>query len=158
MEDVSRGEAVLVIDDSEDDTLLVRRAMENCCPSVGQMRSVSDVEAAQRYLEGVGEYADRTGHPMPRLIFLDLFLKRGNGRAFLEWAKAHPRFKVIPIVALSGDISERHATEILAQGANAVMAKGADYNELKQGLLHATELWLRHSIGPEHSPTHSFQL
>ena len=43
---------------------------------------------------------------VPRWIFVDWLLPRANGLAFLEWAKAHPRFKVKSIVALSGDISE----------------------------------------------------
>src|SRR5687767_14620876 len=137
MGEVSQGKAVLVIDDSEDDTLLLRRAMDNCCPTVGVVQSVSNVEAAQRYLSGTGEYEDRSKYPMPRLIFLDLGLGRANGNAFLQWAKAHPRFRTIPIVAITGDISERQATATLAQGANAVMVKGANFNELKQGLLHA---------------------
>jgi len=86
---------------------------------------------------------------MPRLIFLDLNLRQAKGAAFLEWVKAHPQFKTIPIVAITGDISERQATATLAQGASAVMKKGANFDELKHGLLHATELWLRHCIGPD---------
>jgi len=144
--------AVLLIDDSEDDTLLLRRAMANCCPSVNNVQSVADLEAAQRYLHGSAEYEDRSKYPMPRLIFLDLNLRQAKGAAFLEWAKAHPRFKTIPIVAITGDISERQATATLAQGASAVMVKGGNFDDLKQGLLHATELWLRHCIGPELSP------
>jgi len=58
MENKSRREAVLLIDDSEDDTLLLRRAMANCCPSVTNVQSVSEVEAAQGYLTGAGEYED----------------------------------------------------------------------------------------------------
>jgi CheY-like chemotaxis protein len=141
--------AVLLIDDNEDDTLLLRRAMESCCPSVTNVHSVSEMEFGKSYLQGTGKYADRHAYPMPRLIMLDVNLGRGSGAGFLEWAKAHPQFKTIPIVAITGDISSQQATELLARGANAVMVKGADFNRLKQGLLHATELWLHHSVGPE---------
>jgi CheY-like chemotaxis protein len=141
--------AVLLIDDNEDDTLLLRRAMESCCPKVTDVQSVSDVESGKSYLQGTGEYGDRDKFPLPRVIMLDVRLSRGSGVSFLEWAKAHPHFKTIPIVAITGDISAQQATELLAHGANAVMVKGADFNKLKEGLLHATEFWLGHCVGPE---------
>jgi CheY-like chemotaxis protein len=141
--------AVLLIDDNEDDTLLLRHAMESCCPSVTNVQSVSDMESGKSYLQGTGKYADRDGFPMPRLIMLDVNLRRGSGGGFLEWAKAHPQFNTIPIVAITGDISARQATKLLARGVNAVMVKGADFSKLRQGLLHVTELWLRHSVVPE---------
>jgi CheY-like chemotaxis protein len=99
----------LLIDDNEDDTLLLRRAMESCCPSVTDVHSVSEMEFGKSYLQGTGKYADRHAYPMPRLIMLDVNLGRGSGRGFLEWAKAHAQFKTIPIVAITGDISSQQA-------------------------------------------------
>jgi CheY-like chemotaxis protein len=148
MANVAHREAVLFIDDNADDAFLLRRALESC-PSVDTVQSITNVDSAQRYLLGAGEYSDRRKYPMPRLIFLDLFAGRTNGAEFLSWAKAHARFMVIPIVAITGSISDAQATEVLAKGANAVMSKGAEFNELKQGLLRATDLWLRHCIGPQ---------
>jgi CheY-like chemotaxis protein len=148
MEDVTRPRAVLLIDDNPNDAFLLRRALDSC-PSVDIVQSVEGVEEAQCYLQGVGEYADRNKYPMPGMIFLDLFLGRRNWTEFLIWAKEHACFKVIPIVALTGSIPEDRATEVLSYGANAVMSKGVDCEALKQGLLRATDLWLRHCIGSQ---------
>src|SRR5688572_10356390 len=139
---------VLLIDDSADDTLLFERAIVSS-PTKPAFRVVKDVESAQRYLRGHGDYANRAQWPLPRLIFLDLLLENTRGTDFLIWSKAHPRFKRLPIVVVTGSISPTVASEVLGLGANAVVEKPANFEDLKLVLLALCDVWLRISVGPE---------
>ena len=139
---------VLLIDDSADDTLLFERAIVNG-PAKPAFRVVKDVESAQRYLRGHGDYANRVQWPLPHLIFLDLLLENTRGTDFLIWSKAHPRFKRLPIVVVTGSISTVTASEVLGLGANAVVEKPANFEELKSVLLTLCDVWLRISVAPE---------
>ena len=139
---------VLLIDDSADDTLLFERAIVSS-PAKPLFRVVRDVESAQRYLRGHGDYANRAQWPVPHLTFLDLMLKNTRGTDFLIWSKAHPRFKCLPIVVVTSSISASSATEVLSLGANAVVEKPANFEELRSVLLTLCDVWLRISIAPE---------
>jgi CheY-like chemotaxis protein len=140
--------AVLLIDDNGDDAFLFQRAMGGSRAQV-RLHVVTDVSSAQNYLRGLEPYEDRSKWPMPRLVFLDMRLRQTHGTEFLTWAKANPRFKRIPIVAVSSSLTGVAANEILSLGANAVMVKAAQFNELKDAIVSACDLWLHYCVGPD---------
>ena len=143
--------AVLLIEDDPNDALLFERAISDV-PACPALKVVSDIESAQSYFRGHGQYADRALWPMPRLILLDLNLGNTRGTDFLIWAKAHPRFKRIPIVVVTGSISPATVGEILSLGANAVMQKPLGLDQLRSVLTTACEFWLCIAIAPEPIP------
>lgn len=69
---------VLLVEDDSNDVLLLQRAFRRA----GLMHSlqvVTDGDQAVAYLSGEGQFADRTKHPLPSLILLDLKLPRRSG-------------------------------------------------------------------------------
>lgn len=125
--------AVLLIEDYQDDAFLFERAITAVCPDVA-FQSVSDVETAQCYLRGDGVYGDRKSYPRPQIIFLDWFLPKGRGDAFLSWIKSHQQFSEIPVVVISGDVSPEGMPRIVDAGASDVIIKPADFGALKKQL------------------------
>ena len=115
---------ILLVDD--DDCALLGVAVnmtdQNIC-----LRNVSDGEQAIDYLEGRGVYADRSTHPAPDLVVLDLNMRVTGGVDFLDWRKASASFASLPVVVF-GDVARKGAVEkALAMGADTFVAKPLEF-------------------------------
>src|ERR1044071_1377956 len=92
---------VLHIDDDPNDTTLLQAATRKAGLSLA-LQNVEDFEKAIDYLSGKGQYADRSVHPLPRLILLDLKMPRATGFEVLRWIRSNPSLGNIPVIVLSG--------------------------------------------------------
>ena len=115
---------ILLVDD-DDCSLLgvaVNMTEHNIC-----LRNVTDGEQAIDYLEGRGVYADRSTHPVPDLVVLDLNMRVTGGLEFLDWRRASASFASLPVV-IFGDADYRSAIEkAWAKGADAFIAKPLEF-------------------------------
>ena len=69
---------ILLVDDSENDTFLFRIASEQA-DLRNPLQEVHDGEQAIAYLKGEHPFQDRTQHPLPMLMVLDLKMpKKGR--------------------------------------------------------------------------------
>src|SRR5688572_16866373 len=99
---------VLLIEDSVDDALLMKRALEKA----GITRSVHlarDGREAMEYLTGAGQFGNRQAYPLPQLILLDLQLPEMHCLKVLEWIRSQSQFRSTIVVVLrslrqTGDI------------------------------------------------------
>src|SRR5688572_19628722 len=91
---------ILLADDSEDDALLVKRALLQS-GFKNPVLVVSDGEAAIEYISGQGQYADRQKYPTPVLIILDIKMPRTSGLEVLRWLRQNPRYQIVPTLILS---------------------------------------------------------
>ena len=117
---------VLMVDDSEDDCLLLKMAL-NRAERLRFIGSVSDGEELVSYLNGHGRYSDRERYPLPDMLLLDLMMPRKNGFEVLEWLRSQP-FEELVVVVLSG--SEQ------SQDVQKAMALGADHYHTKEASPH----------------------
>src|SRR5215203_3421143 len=78
--------AILLVEDSEDDVFLMKRALKNA-GITNRLCVVEDGQQAVDYLSGVGEFADRSTHPIPSVVFLDLKLPLKGGLEVLGWIR-----------------------------------------------------------------------
>src|SRR5690349_16475212 len=93
-------ESILLVEDNGDDVLLVRRAFKKC--GIGNpIHIVSNGESAIQYLAGENDYADRSRHPLPLLILLDLKLPKRSGLEVLQWMRQEALLKRIPVIILT---------------------------------------------------------
>lgn len=108
------------------------------CPLV----LVCDGLEAVDYLSGKGQYADRSAHPLPALIVLDLKMPRMNGFDVLAWLAQQPDFKQIPAVVLSSSANELDINKARQLGAREYFVKPHSLDELIKIAHQMQALWL----------------
>src|SRR5436309_14383558 len=113
---------ILIAEDSENDAELVRAALKRARVT-NPTQIVPDGECVIAYLKGEAPYGDRTKHPFPRLLILDIKMPRLNGFEVLSWIRDHPECAVIPVVIMSSSRDDRDVTKAYQLGANSYMTK-----------------------------------
>ena len=91
---------ILQVEDNEDDILLLRLAFKHA-GITNPVQVVTTGQQALDYLAAKNTYADRTTHPKPGLVLLDLKLPDKPGLEVLEWIREQPALKELPVVVLS---------------------------------------------------------
>lgn len=132
---------ILVVEDNADHALLVRLAAERVDPSL-DIVVCPDGQEAVDLLSGVAPYGDRTAHPLPALILLDLIMPRLDGFAVLEWVRSQPAFAQLPVVVLTSSISPLDEARAMRLGASAFHTKPADLAELGDQVRGIVQRWL----------------
>ena len=122
-----KHKTLLVIEDSADDSVLIRRAfnsLESCRAVI--TRNLSEARA---YLDGAGMYQDREKFPLPNGIICNFHLGMESGIDFLNWIKMSA-FKAMPVFVLTGMASTAAGKMAKDAGAVEVLVKPARYEDL----------------------------
>jgi CheY-like chemotaxis protein len=98
---MSAKRVILIADDDASDLFFLRQAFEERCPGV-EIHEARDGQEAIEYLQGRGEFADRTKHPLPAEIVLDIKMPRRTGLEVLEWVRQRPELRDLSVTVLSG--------------------------------------------------------
>jgi DNA-binding response OmpR family regulator len=133
MADVKRGKTFLVIEDSADDAVLIRRAfdaMESCHAFV--CRNISEGKA---YVQGAGMYQNRQQYPFPNAVICDLLLGEESGMQFLAWLRTKSESPKLPVIILSGAASAKEMAAAINLGADDVLRKPARFEDLQAMLM-----------------------
>ncbi len=144
---------VLLVDDSEDDALLVRRVFERV-GFAAPLRIVGDGEEVIAYLNGAGAFGDRAKFPLPTVVLLDLNLPRKNGFAVLAWIRQQPEHKRLCVYILSASSQADDIQQAYDLGANSYLVKPGTLDELA-AMTQCLLAWLRlgHFYVPEDNPS-----
>src|SRR5262245_23868845 len=90
----------LLVDDTDDDVQLVRRAFIKA-KVLNPLQTVKNGEEAIAYLSGTGKYANRVEFPLPSLVLLDLKLPGLDGFDVLRWVRQQEGLKALRVVVLT---------------------------------------------------------
>jgi len=133
---------VLLAEDNEADQHLARRVLARGVLRC-DLRIVPNGEDALAYLRGQGAYADRTVHPQPHLLLLDLHMPRKNGIEVLQAVKQDPALKSIPTVMLTTSGADEDLVGSYAAGCNSFVQKPVDLPEFISALEQLGVYWLK---------------
>jgi CheY-like chemotaxis protein len=126
---MGEGLRVLVVEDHPDDILILRRAFSKGAPGV-PLHFAQSGDEALAYLKGLDRFADRTLHPLPTLLLLDLKLPGIDGFDVIQWVRNESAFRDIPIVVLTSSGQPSDVSRARQMGANAYHVKPNDANAL----------------------------
>ena len=138
---------ILYVEDEEGDVLLFRLAFTRACLPNPVQIAVDGAEAID-YLAGNGPFADRTQHPLPALVLLDLNLPKKSGFEVLSWVRQQPQFSCLPVVIYTSSVGliDKDTAQLL--GATDYYIKRSDVNHIAELARSLTERWLPHSASP----------
>ena len=132
---------ILFVDDSADDVLLFRFALEQS-PMEADLRVVHSGHEAVKYLSGYGAYGNRSEFPMPGIVLLDMHMPGFDGLSVLRWIRRQPALVKLPVAVFTGaDLYGR--AEAIANGADIYLRKGEDTGELLALLQQINFRWQR---------------
>lgn len=141
------GLRILLVDDSEDDTLMAKKAFA----AMGfkhSLTTVADASEALDYLHCRGKYSGRKP-VLPDLMLLDISLPMMDGFALLRRLKADPAFKKIPVTMLTTSSSRDDITRSYEYGAASFITKPASFECFKDVICQFGRYWLSVSTLPQ---------
>jgi CheY-like chemotaxis protein len=132
---------VLLVEDSEDDIYVMKMA----CQRTGiphQLQIVTDGAMAVDYLSGAGQYADRSTHPFPNVVFLDIKMPKLDGHEVLKWIRSQATMKNLPVVILTVSTETVDVDRAYDLGVTSYLKKNSNPAEFGQGVRILLKYWL----------------
>ena len=132
---------VLYVEDEEDDVFLLRRAWAREGIPYPLVVLPDGVQAVD-YVLGQGAFCDRSLHPLPVLVLLDLNLPLKGGLEVLTESRARFPADELPIVIVSSSDAQRDRMAALARGANGYRVKPRDCQGIDTLVAELRHQWL----------------
>lgn len=128
------GGPILLVEDSEDDVELTRRAFRR--NNLGNTLVVArdGAEALAHLFEDGGE--------LPELVLLDLQLPKIDGHEVLRRIRADERTRLLPVVVLTSSNEQRDLVESYSRGANSFIRKPVDFEQFVDAVRQLGLYWL----------------
>jgi CheY-like chemotaxis protein len=139
---------VLLVEDDISDFRLIQRAFAKIKPSAPMIRLTHGDEAVA-YLAGEGPYENRSVHPFPCAILLDIKLPRRSGFEVLEWVRTQESaLKRLPVIMLTSSSHQADVNKAYELGVNSYLVKPSNNSELEQLVSTFRTYWLEVNEGP----------
>lgn len=132
---------ILYAEDEENDVFFLERAFK-LTGSLHTLSCVADGEEAIHYLAGDGPFADRTNHPIPALVLLDINMPKRTGLEVLEWIRRQSHFKSLPVLIFTSSSRPEDKARACELGADDYLPKPADPLKLVDLVKSLDERWL----------------
>lgn len=150
---MNKNKVILHVEDDPNDVMLVELAFRKA-KTDSSLVVVNDGEQAVNYLSGEGNYSDRTIHPVPALMLLDLKLPRKSGLEVLAWVRSHPQPQIrrLPVLMLTSSNQLRDIDAAYDLGVNSYLVKPGDLTVLTELIKTIHQYWLGYNMKPGATP------
>jgi CheY-like chemotaxis protein len=141
---VNSPPAILYVEDEENDVELFRFGIARARLPNPVHVAVDGVQAID-YLAGHGPFADRSQHPLPALVILDLNLPKVNGFEVLRWLRQQPQLVSLPVVIYTSSVGLVDKDTARLLGATDFVVKLSDVNQIADLARGFAQRWLTQS-------------
>ncbi len=140
---------ILLVEDNPDDAELLEYAFRKA-GIANPLLAVADGDAAVDYIGGRGAYADRTRHPLPELILLDLKLPRRSGFEVLGFIRGQEATRHTPVVVLTSSSQHGDIQRAYEAGTNSYLVKPVGRDALLEMVRSLEAYWIKlnHGVAP----------
>lgn len=136
---------ILLVDDSEDDVFLMRRALKDAAIP-NPVFVAEDGLKAMDYLAGTGQFSDRKMFPIPALMFLDLKMPGKKGLDVLAWMRQKEELLGVVVVILTSSQEPSDLRQAYRLGANSFLVKPSTTERLRQLVAAVKAYWLEFNL------------
>jgi CheY-like chemotaxis protein len=138
---------ILSAEDDPTESLLLRRAFLKAGIKAA-LDIVSDGQQAVDWLRGHPPFGDRTRHPLPTLLLLDLKMPRMDGFQVIEWLRQQPGLRRLLVVVLSNSEEVQDVNRAYDMGANSFVRKPTHFKGLQAMAEDMERYWFKRSALP----------
>jgi CheY-like chemotaxis protein len=129
----------LLAEASETHASLAKRAFA-AAGITNPLHIVPDGETAMDFLRGTGKF-NRLQYPLPDVVLLDRGLPGKSGFDVLQWLRAQPELRALPVILLTSSNRQADADRAFELGANYYLTKPTSFSALV-GLTRCLHAWL----------------
>ena len=94
------------------------------------------------YRAGNGPFADRSQHPLPALVLLDLNLPKKSGFDVLSWIRQQPQFSSLPVMIYTSSVGLIDKDTARLLGATDCFIKRSAVSHIAELARSFAERWL----------------
>lgn len=138
---MNRSAVILQVEDDDNDVLLLQYAFRTARIS-NPLQSVPNVPRAIDYLNGRGEFSDRTLFPFPCLVLSDIKLPGETGLELLQWIRAQAALRGLVVIMLTSSASPAEIDLAYELGANSFIIKPAGADKLVELVKSLHGYWI----------------
>lgn len=132
---------ILLVEDNASDAEMTIRALKKY--NLGnRLLRVKDGAEALDFLFAEGPYAGRQIGSTPKVVLLDLKMKKVNGKEVLLKIKSDERTRKIPVVVLTSSREDPDIKECYALGANSYVVKPLEFDDFHKAISDLGLFWL----------------
>ncbi|MEO8030480.1 MAG: response regulator [Gemmatimonadota bacterium] len=124
---------ILLVEDSDADAELTTRALR-------KGRVVNPIHLARDGQEAIDFLA--AAATLPRVVLLDLKLPKKSGIEVLEWIRAEPRTRTLPVVMLTSSREEPDIARCYALGVNSYIVKPVEFDAFAKAVVDIGLYWM----------------
>lgn len=131
---------ILLVEDDENDRLFFERAVRKS--GYGWKIAVAGTgREAVDYLSGTGKFSDRSVHPVPTHVLLDLKLPELSGLEVLEWIRTRSGHRELPVIVLSSSREPSDIDRAKTLGVDAYEVKPVEFKALLLTVRAIADRW-----------------
>jgi len=138
---------ILIVEDNPQDAELTIRALRKQ-NLANQIFVVEDGEEALDFIFSKGQYEDRNGLKLPKVVFLDLKLPKVSGLEVLKAIKEDKNMKKLPVVVVTSSGEDPDIKTAYELGANGYVVKPVEFDAFYNSMTQTGMYWLMVNESP----------
>jgi two-component system response regulator len=132
---------ILLVEDNPNDVELALHALRKN-RLANRIHVVRDGAEALEFIFCSGDYENRAGYALPRLVLLDLKLPKVDGLEVLRRIKSDERMRTIPVVMMTSSREERDIVDSYRLGVNSYIVKPVDFDQFTDAVRNLGMYWV----------------
>ncbi|MBC8439493.1 MAG: response regulator [Deltaproteobacteria bacterium] len=142
-----RPASILLVEDNPMDVELIIDAFKEARLG-NKIQVAKNGKEALDFLFGKGDYTDRSQHPLPDIVLLDLKMPGIDGHEVLRQIKSTEKLKRLPVIILTSSRDEGDRAMSYDNGANSYLVKPVSFDDFLKVVKTVSDYWLTLNIEP----------